>query len=53
MVRLIRSAILVSVAFGAGLTYERAEARQTCAVEADWGPWLTCAAREMLEEVIP
>ena len=52
MFRLVRSVILIALAFGAGVQYERADAATTCAGEADWSPYLQCVAREILEEVI-
>jgi len=44
--------ILAVLAFAAGVQFERADAGTTCEAEAEWGGYLQCVAREVLEEVI-
>lgn len=52
MFRLIRSIILVALAFVAGVQFERADAATSCGEEAEWGQYLECVGREILAEFI-
>ncbi|MEM1102176.1 MAG: hypothetical protein AAGH73_11695 [Pseudomonadota bacterium] len=52
MFRLARLIAFMALAFYAGIQFERAEAGDACAGEADWSPYLTCVAREVLNEII-
>ena len=52
MFRLIRTFIYVALAFAAGVQFERADARVTCAEHDDWGPYIQCAGQAILAEVL-
>lgn len=52
MFRLLRTLVLIALAFAAGVQFERSDASQTCEAEADWVPYVQCAARETLAEVM-
>ncbi len=52
MFRLLRSLAIVALAFWAGVMFERADAQEACIAEEQWGTWLSCVSREVLEEVI-
>ena len=52
MFRLLRMLVLIALAFAAGVQFERADASEICEAEAEWVPYVQCAAREILAEVM-